>query len=105
MSDHATPRPRPDEIDPAKLSEDLAAVEELIAEGIEIDSEAQVCETTWVVYGHTGYEGEVIVGRYQTEAEATAVLQGASHPGAEVVEVTRIVEVKVTDAGDDGAGP
>ena len=34
--------------------------------GIEVDGVVQVAETTWAIYGHTIYDGEVIVGEYPT---------------------------------------
>jgi hypothetical protein len=68
-----------DGVDAEQLGEDLAAVRELMAAGIEIDGEAQVCEMTWVVYGNAGYGGEVVVGEYSDAAEAEAVLR-AAHP-------------------------
>jgi hypothetical protein len=62
------PRPDPD---------DLAVLAELAEAGIEVDGEVQVTESTWVVYGRTTYDGEVIVGEYHDEAEATAVFRAA----------------------------
>jgi hypothetical protein len=64
-----------------QIVEDLAAVTDLTASGIEIEGEVKVTESTWVVYGNDGYGGEVVVGEYHDEAEATAVLRAAPPPG------------------------
>jgi hypothetical protein len=64
-----------------RVSEDIAAISELVASGVEIDGEAQVCESTWVIYGHTSYDGEVVVGQYEDAAEASEVLRAAQGHG------------------------
>jgi hypothetical protein len=63
-----------------RVSEDVAAISELVASGIEVDGEAQVCESTWVIYGHSSYDGEIVVGQYQDPAEASEVLRAAQGP-------------------------
>ena len=78
MSDHVIPPPPPD---PDRVSEDIAAISELVSAGIEIDGEAQVCESTWVIYGHSSYDGEVVVGQYQDAVEAAEVLRAAQSHG------------------------
>jgi hypothetical protein len=60
-----------------KVSEAIAALSELTAAGVEVDGELQIAESTWVIYGHTSYDGEIIVGEYQDAAEAAAVLRAA----------------------------
>jgi hypothetical protein len=75
MSDPQPDRPGPD---PDRVSEDIAALSELAAAGVEVDGEVQVAESTWVIYGHTSYDGEVIVGEYQDEAEASEVLRATN---------------------------
>jgi hypothetical protein len=81
MSDDAIPAPEPDPgPDPVRLSEDIAALTELTAGGIEVDGETQLAESIWVVYGHTSYDGEIVVGEYQDAVEATEVLRAASRP-------------------------
>jgi len=83
VSDHVSPPPpEPEEIDDT-LRAEIAAVQELAAAGIEIDGEAQVCESTWVLYGHSSYDGEIVVGEYQDVTEATAVLRAITRPGPE----------------------
>jgi hypothetical protein len=80
MSDYVIPPPEPNDLgglDPERLSSDVAALSELVASGVELDGQAQVCESTWVIYGHTSYEGEVIVGEYQDSVEASEVLRAA----------------------------
>jgi hypothetical protein len=41
-----------------------------------------VAESTWVIYGHISYDGEVIVGEYHDAAEAAEILRAAprAHP-------------------------
>lgn len=43
--------------------------------GIEIDGEARVAESLWVIYGHTAYDSGVVVAGYTDIVEATAVLR------------------------------
>lgn len=63
--------------DPDRVRVDLAELSELIAAGIEVDGEVQVAESTWVVYGHASYGGEVVVGEYHDASEASEVLRAA----------------------------
>jgi hypothetical protein len=78
--------PHPDRpgtgLDPEQLSEDVAALSELAAAGVEVDGQVQVAESTWVIYGHTSYDGEVVVGEYHDAVEVTEVLRAAAphHP-------------------------
>ena len=76
MSDHLVPGPEPG-ADPDRVREDVAALSELIAAGIEVDGETQVAESTWVIYGHASYDGEVIVGEYHDADEASEVFRAA----------------------------
>jgi hypothetical protein len=69
VSDHLIPS------DP--VSDAIAALSELTRAGVEVDGELQVAESTWVIYGHTIYDGEIIVGEYHDAAEAAEVLQAA----------------------------
>jgi hypothetical protein len=69
--------PLPDGLDPDRVSEDVAALVELTAAGVEVDGEVQVAESTWVIYGHTSYDGEIVVGEYHDAAEASEVLRAA----------------------------
>jgi hypothetical protein len=82
MAETDPPEPSSDQI-----SDDVAALSELIAAGVEVDGEAQVTESTWVIYGHTSYDGETIVGEYYDAVEATevyrAVLRPAPDPDSE----------------------
>jgi len=77
MPDHVTPTPEPDEPGSDRVKEDLAALAELIAAGVELDGEVQVAESTWVIYGHTSYDGELIAGEYHDVTEASEVLRAA----------------------------
>jgi hypothetical protein len=61
--------------DPDPVSEGIAALCGLIASGVEIDGEVQVADSTWVIYGRTSYDGEIIVGEYHDAAEASEVLR------------------------------
>jgi hypothetical protein len=75
MSEYFIPQLEPD-----RVSEDIAALSDLIAAGVEIDGEVQVAESTWVIYAHTSYDGEIIVAEYHDAAEASAVLRAAPRP-------------------------
>jgi hypothetical protein len=63
-----------------QVADDVAALSELTAAGVEVDGEVQVAESTWVIYGHTSYDGEVVVGEYHSAAEAAEVLRAAPRP-------------------------
>lgn len=76
MPDHIA-QPQPEQ---NRLADDLAALSGLIAAGIEIDGEVQVAESTWFLYGHASYDGEIVVGEYHDAAEASAVLRAAPRP-------------------------
>jgi len=67
--------------DPDRVSDDLARLSELTEAGIEVDGEVQVAESIWVVYGHTSYDGEVIVGEYHDADEAAEVLRASQRRG------------------------
>ena len=70
----------PHVISPDLVREDLAALAEVVATGIEVDGQVvQVAKTTWAIYGHAIYDGEVIVGEYPDAEEASEVLQAAPH--------------------------
>ena len=82
MTDDIGPPPEPRETDEelaTRLREDLAALTELTAAGVEIDGEVQVTETTWVIYGHTSYDSEVIAGEYHDAIEASEVIRAIPH--------------------------
>jgi hypothetical protein len=57
------------------INDGIAALSDLTATCIEIDGQIQVAESTWVIYGHTAYDGEIIVGEYRDAVEASAVLR------------------------------
>jgi hypothetical protein len=80
MTDDAIAEPEPEEIDPrrAQVREDTAALSALIAAGVEVDGRVQVTEETWVIYGHTSYDGETIVGEYHDAVEASEVLRAVT---------------------------
>jgi hypothetical protein len=63
--------------DPDRVSEGVAVLSELAAAGVEVDGEVQIAELIWVIYGHTSYDGEVLVGEYHDAAEAWEVLRPA----------------------------
>jgi hypothetical protein len=92
MSDYSLPQlePQPDRPGPDsdRVSEDIAALSELAATGVEIDGQVQIAESTWVIYGHTSYDGEIIVGEYHDAAEASAVLRAAPVPSSPAEEWT-----------------
>jgi hypothetical protein len=92
MADQHTDRPDPsgdqvsddrisdDRISDEQISEDVAALSDLMAAGVEVDGEVQVADTTWVIYGHTSYDGETIVGEYHDAFEATEVFKAVPRP-------------------------
>lgn len=86
MSDPVIPLPEPDLSSDAafadRVREDIAAVTDLAAAGVEVDGEVRVTGSTWVVYGHSSYDGETIVGVYHDEMEASEVVHLAPHPFA-----------------------
>jgi hypothetical protein len=77
------PRPDLDRVSLDRVSEDIAAISELTAFGVELDGQVQVTESTWVIYGHTSYDGEIVVGEYQDAAEASEVLRATQRRGPE----------------------
>jgi hypothetical protein len=66
--------------DPDRVSDGIAALSDLTAAGVEVDGQVQIAESTWVIYGHISYDGEIIVGEYHDAAEASEVLRGAPRP-------------------------
>jgi hypothetical protein len=69
-----------DGADPNRVREDLAELAELVAIGIEVDGQVlQVAASTWAIYGHSSYDGEIIVGEYPNADEAEEVLNAAPH--------------------------
>ena len=101
MSDYVTPPPEPEEVDeklamelrtlssnavhpdgndPDRVREDLDDLADLVVSGIEVDGQVmQVAESTWAIYGHSSYDGEIIVGEYPDAGEASEVLHAARH--------------------------
>lgn len=81
----------PHRADPDRVREDLAELDELLAIGIEAEGQVlQVAASTWAIYGHTTYDGEIIVGEYPDADEAAEVLDAAPHldpdrPGPDAV--------------------
>jgi len=62
---------------PDEIAAAIVAVSALAEAGVEVDGELQVAESTWVIYGHTAYDGEIIVGEYHDEAEADVIFHAA----------------------------
>lgn len=78
--DPPEPPGRPDHADPDRVREDLSELTGLVAIGFEVDGPvAQVAESTWAIYGHSSYDGEIIVGEYPDAGEASEVLRAAPH--------------------------
>jgi hypothetical protein len=73
MSESQSDRPH-SHLDPDRVAADVAALWELIAAGVVVDGQAQVTDSIWVIYGHTSYDGEVLVGEYPDPVEASEVL-------------------------------
>jgi hypothetical protein len=59
-----------------QLRLDIARLCHLVDMGYEVDGEAVLSESLWVVYGRSSYDGEVILAEYTHPAQAAAVLQG-----------------------------
>jgi hypothetical protein len=72
------PGPGPD---PDRVAADVAALSELIAGGAEVDGRAEIAESTWVIYGHTTYDGEIVLGEYPDPAEAAEVMDATRRRG------------------------
>ena len=69
-----------DSPNPDRVREDLAALADLAAIGIEVDGQVlQVAASTWAIYGHSSYDAEIIVGEYPDAGEASEVLKAAPH--------------------------
>ena len=75
-----TPAAAGDLIPSHEITEAIAALSALADAGVEVDGELQVAESTWVIYGHTTYDGEVIVGEYHDAVEASEVLRAVTLP-------------------------
>lgn len=58
-----------------RLLLDIARLCRLVDLGYEVDGEAVLSESLWVVYGRSSYDGEVILAEYAHAEEATAVLR------------------------------
>jgi hypothetical protein len=69
-----------DPIPPDELTAAITALSALAEAGVEVDGELQVAESTWVIYIHTTYDGEVIVGEYHDAAQADEVFHAAPRP-------------------------
>ncbi len=69
--------------DAGRVAEDLVELAGLEVDGFEVDGQViQVAESTWAIYGHSGYDGEIIVGEYHDAAEAAEVLRASPRPPA-----------------------
>lgn len=63
-----------------EVGEAIAEMVEVTQAGVEVDGELQVAESTWVIYGHANYDGEVILGQFHDAAEAAEVYAHWAHP-------------------------
>ena len=78
--DHPDHPDHADGTNPDRVREDVAELAELVAIGIEVDGQVlQVAASTWAIYGHSSYDGEIIVGEYPDAEEAAEVLNAAPH--------------------------
>ena len=71
------PRMADDLIPPDDFTAAIVALSAITEAGVEVDGELQVAESTWIIYGHTTYDGEIIVGEYHDAAEAEEVFRAA----------------------------
>ena len=69
-----------DLIPPDEFTAAIVALSAIAETGVEVDGELQVAESTWIIYGHATYDGEIIVGEYHDAAEADAVFRAAPRP-------------------------
>jgi hypothetical protein len=65
----------PSIVDPDWLRREVAALAELAPIGVELDGQVQVADSTWFLYGHVTYDGEVVVRGYQDAETAWQVLR------------------------------
>jgi hypothetical protein len=70
-------------ISPHEFAAAIAALSALAEAGVEVDGEVQVAESTWVIYGHTTYDGEIIVGEYHDAVEADEVFHAVPRHDAD----------------------
>jgi hypothetical protein len=75
-NESAGPRGPNDEQFAKRLEADLAMLWRLVADGFEVDGGAVAIEgRRWMVYGHSAYDGGVVLAEYDDPDEATAVLR------------------------------
>ncbi len=55
-----------------------ATLLDINALGVELDGQVQIADSIWAIYGHTTYDGEIIVAEYGNAAEASQVLRADS---------------------------
>jgi hypothetical protein len=65
----------PVSVDPEWLRREVAALAQLVPAGIEVAGRIQVTESTWFLYGHASYDGEVVLRGYQDGETASQVLR------------------------------
>lgn len=59
-----------------RLDIDAQMLWDLMQRGFEVDGEAVLCERmTWVIYGRTTYDGELILAEYANPDDAAAVIR------------------------------
>lgn len=66
---------RPERVDPEWLRREVAALAALAPAGIEVDGRIQVADSTWFLYGHATYDGEVVLRGYRDGETAEQVLR------------------------------
>jgi hypothetical protein len=58
------------------LAGHVARLVDLLDRGFEVDGEAVLCERmTWVIYGRTTYDGEMILAEFSHEEDALEVIR------------------------------
>jgi len=66
-----------------RLEADARMLHDLIENGFEVDGEAVLCERmTWVIYGRTTYDGELILAEYQNPEDAARVIRSVGGQGS-----------------------
>jgi hypothetical protein len=62
-----------------RLHTDAEMLWTLLQDGFEVDGEAVLCERmTWVIYGRTTYDGEIILAEYENPQDAAHVLRAVA---------------------------
>jgi hypothetical protein len=90
----------PDDVEPGAVDH-----VELAAAGIVPDGQLQVASSTWFLYGHTSYDGEVVLARYDDAGAAARALRTAVAEPRAVLLAPDLVRRSVGAARSGATGP